>query len=511
MQFPSQDPTLRAMKALQKKDPWVDPTSEEQIQAFHVLRQTCSRITVERLRQFVSKQRAELVQTAQVESSYWVVHKDMLSGESNVQKLADLQPYLVTEEDLMEGGANVLGFDFAMYYVIDKVIPREQLPMTTSEIKFSLARTNRYKDLAPRQTTAGQSAAPPIIKREISSSSDGAAGEVAPEAKCRCGLPLAACGACGAGYAQQAAAAGAHGAATGAPPPTRTLKRVVSATDDPDCQVKRYRDVLKTLIAKIQAACDRKNWWDSDPCNSDTVHFWAQECMMSAATTDDLPGNAHQEVLVAFSKFLTKILVDNECYDWLDHFEMFYETMEKQQVAIPVITILVRRLAKLPVDSDKSIETDGVDLEVRTRFFTGVLWKDYGNKRRHRRYEKAQSTKCMQERVKLLRTLKDDSSLAPGLAATVVAALTIFDEALPLVESQVHHQRGMETQVSARLESRFAYWPSCAVLRERPLFASLQGLDQFSRCMPLVDPNRQRCLSTLTPCSQIYLELHQEH
>ena len=411
--FPSQDPVHRSLKALQKQDSWVDPVNDEHVAAFNALRSTHKRITVEHLKQYVRKQQVQLMQTAQVEAAFWVVDKDKLEGEEQAQLVAELEPYLVTEECLVQQGAtNLQLLDFTMYHIVDQAFPREKLPIGSTEVKFFMAHTNKYKGLGSCRSRPQLDRLPSEsteIRADLglSSSSGVAAGQIAV----------------------------VEPAATGADRIHRPLKRVVSETEDRDCQVKRYRDVLKTLIGKIEAACARQSWWDSDPCNSDTVHFWAQECMLSANVVDEnMETTAQVEVLVAFSKFLTKLLVDHDCYSCLTHFESFYETMETQHVTIPTITILVRRLAKLSVDSESSIETDGVDLEVRTRFFTSVLWKDFGNKRRLRRFDKALSSKCMQERVKLLRLLKNDASLAPELEATVAAALTIFDDDLPLGE-----------------------------------------------------------------------------
>ena len=195
---------------------------------------------------------------------------------------------------------------------------------------------------------------------------------------------------------------------------------------------------MKTLVGNIQEACEKQLWWDIDPCNSSTVHFWAKECMTAAATGADAAATgATKDVLSGFSKLLTNILLNNACYDDLNHFVEFYEAMGTMQAELPSISILLTRLAKLTTDSTSTLDTQGANLEVRTRFFTSAVWKDFLDKRRHRRFLAAAETEDMGKRVASLRALKEDPHLPAELQAAVSAALSIFDEAIPLEEIQM--------------------------------------------------------------------------
>lgn len=57
-------------------------------------------------------------------------------------QLLSRMPFL--QEELLQRGLVAGSFDFAAYYVIDKIVPRTALPQGTSEVRFSLGAVNRY-------------------------------------------------------------------------------------------------------------------------------------------------------------------------------------------------------------------------------------------------------------------------------------------------------------------------------------------------------------------------------
>ena len=70
-------------------------------------------------------------------------------------------------------------------------------------------------------------------------------------------------------------------------------------------------------------------------------------------------------------------------------------------------------------------------MEVRTRFFTSVLWDDYLDKRRRRRFEDSRKTEDIGDRVRWLRSLNDDPSVPAELNIIVQVPLSMFDEDIP--------------------------------------------------------------------------------
>ena len=398
----------RALTRLAAKDPTIEPNNPNHIQAYHALRQTTSRVNAVAFAQFLKSQDTQVVQSAKVTTAFWLVPKVSLPNLG-----PDIARAVVSKEQLLEQGAPAGSLDFSEYLVVDQIVPRDKLPLGVTEVRFSLGAVNKYKQ------EAGHAIGP-----QAAAAATGAQRSENPKPP----APAVDAGA--------SAATGAHA------PSDRCLKRVLSA-EPSDVEVanndsKRHKMLTKTLIGNAQKACEKKLWWDSDPCNSSTVHFWAKECMTAAATGADAAATgAAKDVLSGFSKLLTNILLNNACYDDLNHFVEFYEAMGTMQAELPSISILLTRLAKLTTDSTSTLDTQGANLEVRTRFFTSAVWKDFLDKRRHRRFLAAAETEDMGKRVASLRALKEDPHLPAELQAAVSAALSIFDEAIPLEEIQM--------------------------------------------------------------------------
>ena len=139
--WPSQEPASRALARMHNSDLCIDPRHLNHIQAYNALRGTqIRRITCASLRAFLTSQDASVVQTAKVDTTYWLVPKALLPTP-----VGNIASAIVSADDLLHQGVPAGKVDFETYWIVDKIIPRESLPKSTTEITLSLGAVNKYK------------------------------------------------------------------------------------------------------------------------------------------------------------------------------------------------------------------------------------------------------------------------------------------------------------------------------------------------------------------------------
>ena len=124
----------RALARLAKQDDSIRAHDPKHIAAYQALRQSAGRINAASFMEFLETQETDVVQSAQVTTSFWLVPKALLPTPT-----PEILSAQVDEDSLQEQGAPAgSSVDFGAYFVIDKIVPRESLPKGTTEVSFSL-------------------------------------------------------------------------------------------------------------------------------------------------------------------------------------------------------------------------------------------------------------------------------------------------------------------------------------------------------------------------------------
>jgi hypothetical protein len=308
----------------------------------------------------MQRQRSDVVQEAKRVTTFWIVPKEDLP-----KPLPKIAAAMVSEEQLIARGAVTGAFDFETNYVLHRKISRADLPDSADEVQFVLGARNTYS-----MDDNGQPQAPgPADKRAQPPARD-----------------------------QDDPVPDKPAAIADDPLHRRGLKRNISDLPpegdlSAEQRAKRNKELMRTLTQNINDAVARQSWWDEDPC-ANTVFFWAQQCLLtvtaggikdtaSPAASSNAPGN--YMVLEGFCKFLANIVLDNPVYIHIHRFVPFFEALKTAGARTPSICDLIVSLSKLTTDSNCSVETGTTDLDVRTRFFTSVLWGNFVSERRQRR------------------------------------------------------------------------------------------------------------------------------
>ena len=410
----------RCLARLRVHDVRVEPRDPRHIAAFQALRQVNRRITAAAFMTFMDTQQTTVQQSATLTTTFWLCRRADLP-QVLPPALADAA---VTQEQLQALGAPpgaLECIDFEASILLDQVVQRHMLPRGVQTASFALAAVSTYGARTETPAAARATEEPPP----------------SPAPPAQVVGPVAATGAAATGAAATCAAGtGAPTAATGA----RSLKRNFSAEHDHGEQdgaineAKRQKDLLRVLMQNISAAAEKGLWFSSDPCQSNTVHFWAKESM-AAATGAECRGaspEAMKKVLSGLSRFLTKVLLDSACYDSLAHFVPFFETVKTVEAEMPQAAELVVQLAALKPGGDAALACEGVCLQVRTRFFTSPLWQSYLSRRRAARFEQARLSSDTEQRRSILTGLKADDELEAAMKDVVTVVWTLTDPALPL-------------------------------------------------------------------------------
>ena len=131
----------RALARLAAHDDTINANDPMQVAAYQALRQTTSRISVIAFTKFLKSQKTDVVQTAKMTTSFWLVPKASLP-----EPPPGIASAIVDESSLQEQGVPAgPSIDFDAYLVVDKIVPREKLPKGTTEAVFALGAVHKYK------------------------------------------------------------------------------------------------------------------------------------------------------------------------------------------------------------------------------------------------------------------------------------------------------------------------------------------------------------------------------
>ena len=133
---------VRALQRLANQDPSILPRDPRHIQAYQAARQTVRRVNAAALKQFLMTQQTQVEQAAKVLTTFWLVPKSKLPEPG-----PDIERAIVSPEQLASMPSPTGSLDFSEYLVVDQLVPRNVLPLGTTEVRFALGAVTSY--LAP--------------------------------------------------------------------------------------------------------------------------------------------------------------------------------------------------------------------------------------------------------------------------------------------------------------------------------------------------------------------------
>ena len=324
---------------------------------------------------------------AGVRVSFYAVHKEKFP----TGPLDSWKSKILTEKALEKYDTSSVPVDLAQYWVVDKSACVGLLGGEVPEIFFELKKATNMKSKpggALKDVPAAAGDDLPGFK-DLRGGAGGASGATSGSSPSETtgmpqapipgtpGMPQAPVGNCphAAGLPPQGEPSVPK--ASGLPPapaglavvPAKPLRRQGSDEGNPPPV-----SLIDRIIRKSKQAVLDKNFSSDDPNDFDSL------ATVTLAIIDKLEETPEQNAELAplrkkFGRFVTKILLDNECAESLPVFKSILPRFEAAKIVVPEVFELVQRLANKADDDASPVAIRDKSLEAQDRFTSSNLYK----------------------------------------------------------------------------------------------------------------------------------------
>ena len=192
---------------------------------------------------------------------------------------------------------------------------------------------------------------------------------------------------------------------------------------------------MTEIVKQCSEAAEAGRIYSIDTANTHTLHFWANT-VASALKQNSGEKHKHTYSLMRenFGKLLTRLLLNSDCYDHLDHFEQLYKTLEENGVLLPALAAPLRKLMMYNIESETTLDVQSLDLNTQRRFFTSQLWKSFEKRRAVCLLRQAKDEEHGEKRDRLLKLWDavPEETMCSSTRADVEMARSLFLSTLPL-------------------------------------------------------------------------------
>ena len=282
---------------------------------------------------------------------------------------------ILNEAALKKYDTSSVPLDLAQYWVVDRSACIEVLGGEVPEVFFELKKGTKFKSKpgdASKDVPAAAGDNLPGFK-DLRGGASGASGETSGSSPSEtAGMPQAQSGAQpqveGSGMPQ-------------APVPPQEEPSVPKASGLPPAPAPAGDEgnppqvsLLDRIIRKTKQAVRDKNFSSDDPNDFDSLAT-VTISVIEKLEEPPLQNNEMWPLRKYFGRFVTKILLDNECAESLPVFRSILPRFETAKIAVPEVFELVLRLANKADDDASPVAIKDKSLEAQDRFTSSNLYK----------------------------------------------------------------------------------------------------------------------------------------